>query len=1218
MLRRFSSLSQQIGSPLSPKCRFSSFASLPHSLSGIAQSVISRCSDNPRNFDRATLTRKDFLLEISDLVPELARRFRRASQLKPSHVLELLSGFESECGRDGFEPKKVESLLGLFNWSNEQCEGFEHLKESWEIMARVLVRFGLFGEAESLLFEMDRRGIWLNCHETLGSLIRGYVSCGDLNRAVSMYDRMKRRGFLPSISCYNAFLGHLVGARKTQLAVRVCMDMVESLGTGISSNESRKKIVDGVVGLLCADGEIQEARNLVRKLMALGFDVGDLDLNGIVFGYCEKKDFDDAINFFDEIKCAPDILAGNRIIHSVCDYLSTESAHLFMEDLESQGFIPDEITFGILIGWCCREGKLRSSFLYLAEIESRGLKPNMRSYNAIISRLFLKDMWKHARNVFVEMIEKGLDPDLSSYQILLAGYCKERRFNEVTKTVSEMENRGIMSSDSPLGPLLRAFLVLGFGPLAVRIKRENHAEYLRSEFVDEIGNGLYIDTDHIEYDRKVSRILEDSFVADYNRLLMEECNGGDMKVSLSLANEMLHWGQELSFPGFSSLLRGLCSSLCNNPLRVYEKALEHNPRMFNLLDEETSNILAQVYFKRGRTKKGKLVLEGMLRKGLKIDDETFTAIITALCDVGNSRELCFWWNIARKGRWVPRLESCDALLQCLCYKQMMSEALELLENFLVCNPPRLLLETCHMFLEKLSSANLSRVASVLVDELNRRGCVLDNLAYGHVMRGMCKEREYSAALNILDALLAKNLAPEPDISISLIPQLCRANRLKEATFLKEISIRDHPFSSLLINNALMKGLCMTTKVQEATAVLRDILMKGIMPDAETYDILVEGFCKVKNLATVHELLGVMLRKTIRISISSYRNAVRLMCSEGKVSRALKLKELMLGKSKSRNLVIHNVLVFQLFSTGNHSSVNQVLDDLRKRELRLDEVSCDFLVYGFSKAKDALTALRYLSTMIAEEARPSNRSLRAAMTALCSSGQLEKALDLSREMERRGCLHDFTIQNAVAETLISRGKLREAECFLDRLSEKKLVPKKNANYDNLIKLFSSRGNLNKAIDLLNVMLRNGTVPSSASYDSVVVSCCASNKLDEAMDFHVEMLDKDLRPRIGTWETLVGSFCQAGKPEEAERVLLSAIGSGETPTREMFRAVIQRYRSENSLRKASEVVEMMQRSGLEPDFDTHWSVIGGLRKSADDSRSKGFLSRLLSDSGFFNGK
>ena len=66
--------------------------------SSIAKSIILRCPQvfdkKDKTFSNASL--KELLLDISDVIPETARKFRRASKLKHEDVLEILLGFEFE------------------------------------------------------------------------------------------------------------------------------------------------------------------------------------------------------------------------------------------------------------------------------------------------------------------------------------------------------------------------------------------------------------------------------------------------------------------------------------------------------------------------------------------------------------------------------------------------------------------------------------------------------------------------------------------------------------------------------------------------------------------------------------------------------------------------------------------------------------------------------------------------------------------------------------------------------------------------------------------------------------------------------------------------------------------------------------------------------------------------------------------------------------------
>ncbi|RVW80883.1 Pentatricopeptide repeat-containing protein, mitochondrial [Vitis vinifera] len=1183
--------------------------------SRIVKSVILRCShlwetNSVKPFGYSSL--KEHLLGISDISPETTRKFRRVSELKPEDVLEILLGFQFHRENPQIESGKVESLWGIFKWSNDQNKGFKHLPQSCEIMASMLIRVGLLREVESLLAEMESRGVLLDGHEIFSNLVEGYVCVSESERAISVYDQMRGRGLVPSLSCYNVLIDHLVQTNEKQLVFRVYLDMVE-MGFDLSNAEMAN--LENVIRLLCRDGKIQEGRSLVKKVTGLGLNPSSLILDEIANGYREKKDFEDALSFFVEMNCAPSVVVGNKIMYSLCRDFGTERADLFLQELEHLGFSPDEITFGILISWCCREGKLKNAFIYLSEILSRDLKPDICSYNAIISGVFKEGLWKHAQDILHEMVDMGIKPDLLTFRVLLAGYCKARRFDEAKATVGEMVNYGLIQLCSQEDLLSKAFMVLELDPLAIRVKRDNDVGFSKTEFFDNLGNGLYLETDVDEYEKKVTGILEDSMVPDFNLLITRSCAGGNVKTAMMVVDEMVRWGQELSLSAFSALLEGLCASRFS--IKAVTGLLEKMPKLVNQVDEETLNLLVQTHCKKGFIGKGKIILNGMLQRHLSVKSETYVALLAGLCKKGNSRTIRCCWDLARRDKWLLELKDCKVLVGCLCQQKFLKEALELLESMLA-TYPHFRLDVCNMFLEKLCVVGFTSIAHALVDEFLQQGCILDHTAHSHLISGFCKEKRFSEAFTIFESMQAKNLVPCLDASILLIPQLCRANRVEKAIALKDLSLREQSIDSFSVHSALMNGFCKTGRIGEAAILFQDMFSNGLLPDIEICNMLVFGYCQANSVRKVTELIGVMIRKDLGFSISVYRNVVRLLCMNGMVLPLLRMKELMLRENNFPHLIVYNILIYHLFQTGNSLLVKVILGELHKKGLLFDEVTYNFLVYGFLQSKDVPTSVQYLTAMISKELRPSSRNLRAVISCLCDSGMLRKALELSREMELRGWIHGSIAQNAIVGCLLSHGKLKEAESFLDRMVEKGLIPD-NINYESLIRQFCWHGRLNKAVELLNIMLKKGNLPNCSSYDSVIQGFCTVDRLDEAMDFHTEMLDRKLRPSIKTWDALAHKFCQDGRTAEAESLLVSMVQMGETPTREMYTSLINRLRSENNLSKASELLQAMQLSGHAPDFGTHWSLISNLNRSKDkDSANRGFLSRLLSESGFSRGK
>ncbi|CAH9067802.1 unnamed protein product [Cuscuta europaea] len=1131
---------------------------------GIAKHVISICSplcDSSKRETSVNSYLKECLLSLSCISPETVRKFWRVPVLKPQDVLQILLAFQ--CRGDNFqlEAKKIESLWGIFRRAGEQSKGFGHLPQSYKIMASLLVRVQLFEEVECLLSVAGTRGILLDDHEIFSNLIQGYVGELQLKKAVSNYDRMRILGLSPSSPCYQHLLEFLVQLNVTHLAPQIFADAIE---LGLGKIVAEGCIYGGVVRMLCLEGKVQDARNLVKKVLAHGFKPTDIVLSSMVNAYCEKKDYDDILSFFVEARCIPDFHVGNKIMHSLCSCYGSDFANSFRLKLEGLGFCSNEITFGILIGWSCREGKMKDAFIYFSEILSRNLKPQIYSYDALLSGFFKKGMWKHSQEIIYEMKDRAEALHLSTFLVLLAGYCKARLFDEVKATISQMADCGFIQPISLEDTLSKAFALLGLAPSDVKIRRDSEFGYSKAEFFDNLGNGLFLDTDIGKYETTMTEVLDNAMLPDFKSQILKSIGSNkDIKEAIVTVDNMGKWGQMVSLPLFTTLVKGICE--CRGSMKTVIHCSEESP-IFNYhqLDHETLNTLAQAFGKKGFMLRARIIVKGLMMRHQSIENITHTVLLIGLCKKGDRRALANYWQLAQRYNWYPGLKDGKTLLSCLCRQGFLDKALELFEVMLVHYPHKEDFgNSFNEYFEQLCARGFTNSARVLVETLINRGYKPDDMSYGHLISVLCKEKKFSEAFLISETMLAKNFPLPLDVCNVLIPWLCRTGKIEKAVFLKDIVSKKQPSALFYVHCALMHGFCQSGMVDEASNLYQEIHRHGLSFDMEAYNPLVQGYSKAKNFKKIGELLGVMIRKNLDLTLASYRSLMSLMFAEGKLCLALSLKK------------------------------------------------------GFSMCHDAKCSLRYLKDMMRKDLKPNNRSLREVIKCLLCNGDLEKALDLSKEMEFRGWTLGSLTQYAMIEGLLAHGNLSEAIELLDRIAQKDLIPSK-INYDVLIKRFCQQGEVYKAVDLLNIMLKKGNDPDTASFDYVIQSFCSCNILDQALDFHAEMLCRNLIPNSNTWNKLTHSLCNGGRVAEAEMLIHSMVQISKTPSREMYCAVVNAYRFGNNFIKASHVLHTMQQNGYEPDFDTHWALISNLSNSRDEntgqSKSGGFLSRFLSEVGF----
>lgn len=1186
----------------------------------IAKSVIPKCThllDSNRIDESETfrnLSPYIYYLTLSGIYPEIIRRFWRVSVLKPQDVLEILLGFDCDGGDLDIELKKIRALWGLFRWASKGIGNFEHLPQSCRIMAKMLVRVDLFEEAECLLSRLDGRGILMGYHEIFSDLIVKYKNECDFQGAILKYNQMRRLGLTPSFSCCLLLLELLVQMNEVCSAHEMYLDMFKM---GMEKSLAENKIHESVVRLLCMHGKVQDARNLVKSLLNFGIQPGNLVVDAIVSGYCNKRDYEDIPGLFLEVGVSPNVVVGNKVIFSLSREFGAERADLFMQELEQLGFCPDEITYGILIGQSCREGRLRSGFIYLSEVLSRNLRPSIYSYNALMSGLFKEGMWKQSRDVLQEMDDSGLIPNLSTFKVLLAGFFKARQFGEVNKIVTRMAGCGLIQSSLLEDQLSIALTLLGLCPLTVKVRRDNDIKSSRTEFFDELGNGLYLDTDLDKFDKRIDKVFDDVMFPDFNFYILENLANNDIKVALGMMDEMEQWGQELSLSTLSTLLHGFSTSRLS--IKTMNRLLEKTSKSLDQLDQRTLNLLIQKYSKRGLTCRAKMIFDMVRKMQMEIEKGTYTALLISLCKKGNLKNLHDSWKLARESNWSPESKDVKAFLDSFCNPELLNVALELLEIILLKTSYRPL-DAIHFFIEKLCSRGLTSAANALVDELAKLGLILDEMTCSFLISGFLKEKRITEAFTMFDVMVEKNIVPPLDASLQLITQLDKIGNIEKAFAIQEIYSRVQYSDLQLVSCALINVCCKRGRIGEASNLFHESLKKDKLQNAISYNSLLQGYYQVNNVKKGGELVGSMIRKNLGISISSYRKLMQKTSALGKLSDALGLKELMLRESSSvPEIVVYNILIFYLsVSARNNTFMDSVMKEIEKKGLQLDRVTYDFIIRGASFPQ----SLQYLGAMISHGFRPSNRSLRAVIGCLCSQGEVEKALALGEEMESRNWIQGSVIQSYLFEALVKQNKLPKAVEYLNRLIAKGLTSK-SISYDYQIKLLCQNGEPEKASNFLNIMLKKGgNAPDSASFDYLIQGFFGRHEYDLALDLHAEMLQRNLNPSIGTWRTLVIGLSEVGKVTEAERFLHLMVKMGETPSKEMYTCVMRKYRSLNNLKKAAELMQAMQESGgYEPDFETHWSLITNINrlnhKEEDSNKNRKFLSRLVSGIGFPKG-
>ncbi|ONI11768.1 hypothetical protein PRUPE_4G124200 [Prunus persica] len=338
----------------------------------------------------------------------------------------------------------------------------------------------------------------------------------------------------------------------------------------------------------------------------------------------------------------------------------------------------------------------------------------------------------------------------------------------------------------------------------------------------------------------------------------------------------------------------------------------------------------------------------------------------------------------------------------------------------------------------------------------------------------------------------------------------------------------------------------------ALAVYNQMLKSNHSPSRNTYDILMNGFCKTRQTQDALQMFDEM---TQRGSIGEAYALLRSFERDGYV----------LGLNG------YTCLIHGLFIAGRFDEAHGWYSKMIKKGIKPDIVLCTIIIRGLSDA-----------------------------------GRVKDALNFLNEMNERGLVPDAYCYNAVIKGFCDLGLLDEARSLHLDISKLDCFP--NAcTYTILICGMCKNGLVGEAQQIFNEMEKLGCVPSVVTFNALIDGLCKASKLEEAhLLFYKMEIGRNpslfLRLSQGSnritdsasLQTKVEQLCELGLILKAYKLLTQLADSGVTPDIITYNILINGFCKAGNINGAFKLFKNMQLKGLSPDSITYGTLIDGLQR------------------------
>nr|GLL16770.1 pentatricopeptide repeat-containing protein At3g18020 [Ipomoea trifida] len=359
------------------------------------------------------------------------------------------------------------------------------------------------------------------------------------------------------------------------------------------------------------------------------------------------------------------------------------------------------------------------------------------------------------------------------------------------------------------------------------------------------------------------------------------------------------------------------------------------------------------------------------------------------------------------------------------------------------------------------------------------------------------------ALRLIDQLRLYGYCPDSLNLSSVIHALCDARRFPEAHRRFFLAVSAHSNVNESTCNVIIARLLDSRSPESTLHVIRALFHEKpeFVPSLMNYNRLMDQFCALSRPRDAHQVFLEMRNKGHCPNVVSYTTLINGYCGVGEIGDAWNLFDEMSERGVSPNAFTYSILIRGV---------------LRKRDIE--------------KGKALIGNL--WEVMIGEEDMHVNTAAFSnVIDCLCREGLFHEVFRIAEDMPQGKCVVEEFAYSQMIDSLCRYGRayqlLEEGIQFGYSPSE--------FTYNLLIEGLCSVSDLDKAKNVLNIMLNKKVVDRTRIYNIYLRAICLTDNPTELLNTLVTMLQTQCQPDLITLNTVINGFCKMGRVEEALKVL-----------------------------------------------------------------------------------
>ena len=381
----------------------------------------------------------------------------------------------------------------------------------------------------------------------------------------------------------------------------------------------------------------------------------------------------------------------------------------------------------------------------------------------------------------------------------------------------------------------------------------------------------------------------------------------------------------------------------------------------------------------------------------------------------------------------------------------------------------------------------------------------------------------------------------------------------------------------------------------------------------SYDHAIDISARLRDSPSLRSLIYRMRSARLGPTPKTFAIIAERYASAGKPHRAVKVFLSMHQFGCFQDLQSFNTIL-DVLCKSKRVEMAYNLFKVFKGKFRADCVSYNVMVNGWCLIKRTNKALEMLKEMVKRGLTPNLTSYNTMLKGYFRAGQINEAWDFFLEMKKRDCEIDVITYTTVIHGFGVAGEIKRARKVFDTMVKKGVLPSV-ATYNAFIQVLCKKDNVDNAIVIFEEMVVKGYVPNSITYNLVIRGLCHRGEMERAMEFMGRMKDDGCEPNVQTYNLVIRYFCDEGEIDKALDLFQKMTSGDCLPNLDTYNILISamfvRKKSDDLLVAGNLLIEMVDR-GFVPRKFTFNRVLNGLLLTGNQGFAKEIL-RLQSRCG-----